>query len=233
MERGKLQKINNKKSKEGLESYDKYGNKCILIEYISCIEVIVKFEDGTIKKTKFDRFKNHSFSKVSIGTKEFKDLVSIKTHEAHVKKYNLDTSKSNIKKSLRHKITDEERKNNMRKIRSNSPISKYELLVKDRLEELSFTNQFSLSTKDFRDKLNYSNVPNVYLYDFGSSKYKILIELDGHSHTLYTQKKIDANKEKLAELYNYKVYRYNNDYIKNNLSQFYKDIEDIIKGVVV
>ena len=69
MERGTLQKLNNKKSKEGLESYSKDGYHCILTKYISCTEVYVKFDDGEIKRT---RFKNDY---VKNNTEDFKNEV--------------------------------------------------------------------------------------------------------------------------------------------------------------
>ena len=49
--------------------------------------------------------------------------------------------------------------------------------VKDFLENMSFEHQVSLYTKDYKDKLIYSEVPPCYVYDFVSHKYHHLMQL--------------------------------------------------------
>ena len=193
MEKGKLQKINNKKSKEGMESYSKDGYHCILTKYVSCTEVYVMFDDGETKKTRFERFKNSEFCKYSSNSSD--------------------------------SWTDT-RMNGVKRVPT-------ELLVKDFLEELSFRHQDTLSTKQFKNNLIYSNTPGAYLYDFINRDLKIIIEIDGRSHNNIEAQRIDRNKEMLAYLQGFKVFRFKNEYVKNNTEDFKNEVRAILKGVVV
>lgn len=107
-----------------------------------------------------------------------------------------------------------------------------ELLVKDFLVGLSFKHQGTLNTIPFRDKLIYSKTPNVYLYDFISPDLMVIIEIDGRSHNNIEAQKIDRNKEMLAYLCGYVVFRFKNEYVKNYTDDFKREVLAIVKGVV-
>ena len=193
MKSGEKQKLYHKRMKEGQESFSSDGYHCILTEYVNSCEVYVTFDDGSVKKTRYDRFKSRCFSKHSHTTKEFWD------------DYRMNGTK----------------------------LVPTELLVKDFLEEMSFEHQVSLCTKEYIDRLIYNNVPSHYVYDFVSHKYHLIIEIDGRTHESLEAQKIDRNKECLAYLQGYKVFRFKNRYVKDFTEEFKLEVKSLLKGVVL
>jgi very-short-patch-repair endonuclease len=56
-----------------------------------------------------------------------------------------------------------------------------------------------------------------YIYDFSCYEKKIIIELDGSQHKLSEETIKDSEKQNYAENSGYKVLRFNNNDIQNNL----------------
>lgn len=193
MKPGEKQKLCHKSLKEGQESFSSDGYHCILTKYVNSYEVYATFDDGLVKRTRYDRFKSKCFSKHSRTTKDFWD------------DYRMNGTK----------------------------LVPTELLVKDFLENMSFEHQVSLYTKDYKDKLIYSEVPPCYVYDFVSHKYHLILEIDGRTHENLEAQKIDRNKECLAYLQGYKVFRFKNKYVKDYTDDFKLEVKSLLKGVVL
>jgi adenine-specific DNA-methyltransferase len=72
--------------------------------------------------------------------------------------------------------------------------------------------------KFFGLKFKRQVVLGFYIYDFECFEKKIIIELDGSKHKQPEQIQKDQKKQEFAEGLGYKVLRYNNNDIHNNLN---------------
>ena len=63
-----------------------------------------------------------------------------------------------------------------------------------------------------------------YIVDFYCPKYRLIIEIDGDTHALSVEK--DRQRTKYLESLEYKVVRYNNRDVLNNIEGVFKDLID-------
>lgn len=107
-----------------------------------------------------------------------------------------------------------------------------ELKIEDFMKSLGFEHQKYLQTHKYQMSLIYQDVPPFYLYDFINFNAKIIVEIDGRSHNNLNAQRIDRNKQLLAYLYGFVVFRFKNDYVNNYTDLFEKEMASILKGVV-
>lgn len=106
----------------------------------------------------------------------------------------------------------------------NGKISPIESLVYDFLENLNFKYNYSICMKELRALEPNRHFATNYKPDFTNLNKKICIELDGQTHNSNIGRERDSKKEYALNWYGYKVLRYSNDYVKNNLQAFKQDI---------
>lgn len=94
------------------------------------------------------------------------------------------------------------------------------------LSQYGAITEYAISTKGF-----VGNYPNNYKVDIALPKYNIAIEIDGNSHRAYKRKIEDIKKTKLLQNKGWKVIRFWNDEINNNIENCLKEIEAILYEV--
>ena len=104
-------------------------------------------------------------------------------------------------------------KNIRRKLRKESPFCERLLWGKIRNEQLGvkFRRQFSIGN---------------YVADFVSPQIKLVIEIDGETHSTAEELKRDREKEDYFRSLNIKVIRYNNNDIVESLEDVVRDISE-------
>jgi len=75
-----------------------------------------------------------------------------------------------------------------------------------------------------RQKFKFQYKLGPYIYDFCSTKYRLLIELDGSWHDNGTQPRKDLEKSEYAKLRRYRILRFKND-------EVWKDIKGVGKQI--
>ncbi|MBI3232284.1 MAG: endonuclease domain-containing protein [Candidatus Doudnabacteria bacterium] len=73
------------------------------------------------------------------------------------------------------------------------------------------------ASKFYNYKFKRQVVIGFFIYDFSCFEKKLIIELDGSQHMEGEVKLIDAKKEEFAKGLGYKVFRFNNNDIQNNI----------------
>lgn len=110
----------------------------------------------------------------------------------------------------------------------NGKLSPTELLVYDFMIALGFEYNYAIGMKQLKQLEPDSRFANNYKPDFTHLGKKICVELDGTTHNSIGGKQKDNKKEYALKFYGYSLYRFSNDYVKNNLDLFKKDILNII-----
>jgi very-short-patch-repair endonuclease len=107
-----------------------------------------------------------------------------------------------------------------RKLRRNQTPAEFSLwlcLRNRKLENKKFVRQFSI---------------NNFIYDFYCAEERLLIELDGDTtHSGFEANKKDILKEQNAKNLGYKVIRYKNTEVLNNLNEVLEDIKSYFKYI--
>lgn len=70
-----------------------------------------------------------------------------------------------------------------------------------------------------------------YIVDFCCQKKKLIIELDGGGHNQYEQKSVDLKRQKFLEAEEYKVLRFWNNAIDNQLDSVLEEISKTINNL--
>ena len=83
--------------------------------------------------------------------------------------------------------------------------------------------EYAVSTKGY-----IGNYPKNYKIDIALPKYKIAIEVDGNSHRAIKRQIEDMKKTKLLENKGWKVIRFGNNEINQNINKCLKEIEVLI-----
>lgn len=118
---------------------------------------------------------------------------------------------------------------NYKKLRGgNGKLSPTELLVYDFMLAIGFKYNYAIGMKELKQLEPDSRFANNYKPDFTHLDKKICIELDGHTHNSSVGKQKDIKKEYALNFYGFTVYRFDNNYILNNLELFKKDVLNII-----
>ena len=144
-----------------------------------------------------------------------------------------NTRKAMNSKEVKAKL-DRENNSIEHKLRFRENKHKGGTLVPTRTEE--FVMDFMLSKgfiwneKIILNNHNDKGLPNYYKPDFINHEFKIVVELDGSSHSYDVQKKVDERKDNYFRSQGYKVYRFYNGYVLSNYNYFQDIINDIIKG---
>ena len=86
--------------------------------------------------------------------------------------------------------------------------------------------EYTVSTQGY-----VGNYPKNYKIDIALPKYKIAIEVDGNSHRAIQRKAEDAKKTKLLEGKGWKVIRFWNNEINQNIEECLKEIEVLVNEI--
>lgn len=84
-----------------------------------------------------------------------------------------------------------------------------------------------LKNKSFGVKFKRQVVIGSYIYDFSCFEKKIIIELDGSQHASFEVSEKDKDKTSFAARLGYKVLRFYNSDIENNLEGVLENIRQI------
>ena len=83
--------------------------------------------------------------------------------------------------------------------------------------------------KFFVMKFKRQVVIGPYIYDFSCFEKKLIIELDGSQHSETENKKRDKEKEEFIKKLGYRILRFNNNDVQNNIEGVMEAIELAIK----
>lgn len=87
--------------------------------------------------------------------------------------------------------------------------------------------EYVINTSSVKDK--FKSLPNCYKVDIAILEYKIAIEVDGDTHKLKKWKYIDKRKTLVLESLGWKVIRFTNEEILNDLAKVLNIINEILK----
>ena len=108
----------------------------------------------------------------------------------------------------------------------NGKISEIEQIAYNILVPLGFIYNYAIGMRELRIAYPEKRFANNYKPDFVDLKKKIAIEIDGSNHG-GKHKIIDQKKEFALNYYGFKVFRFSNDFVKNQTEEFRKVIEKI------
>ena len=108
----------------------------------------------------------------------------------------------------------------------NGKISEVEQIAYDILVPLGYLYNYAITMREVRLAYPEKHFANNYKPDFVNLRNKIVIEIDGSGHG-GKHKIIDQKKEFALNYYGFKVYRFKNNFVKNNTEEFRKEIEKI------
>lgn len=77
----------------------------------------------------------------------------------------------------------------------------------------------------FRRQVPFDN----YIVDFACHEAKLIIEVDGHTHTSEMEKRHDERRQRFLESRRYKILRYWNENVLENIEQVYEEVERFLK----
>lgn len=108
----------------------------------------------------------------------------------------------------------------------NGKISEIEQIAYDILIPLGFIYNYAICMREIRIAYPEKRFARNYKPDFVDLKNKIAIEIDGNNHN-GKNKLIDNKKDFALNYYGFKVFRFSNDFVKNQTKEFRKEIEKI------
>lgn len=108
----------------------------------------------------------------------------------------------------------------------NGKISEIEQIAYDILIPLGFIYNYAINMREARIAYPEKRFATNYKPDFVELKKKIAIEIDGSNH-VGKHKLIDKKKEFALNYYGFKIFRFSNDFVKNQTEEFRKEIKKI------
>lgn len=152
-------------------------------------------------------------------------------------KNNNPVKDENVKLKIKQSISNSGKKGftkNYAKNRGgNGKISPTEKLIFDFMISLGFEYNKAINMTELRKKEPDKKFANHYKPDFVNEIKAICVEIDGKSHNSDKQKELDLKKEYALNFYNYKVYRFTNEYVQNNLDEFKNEVVNLLGYKVV
>jgi len=78
--------------------------------------------------------------------------------------------------------------------------------------------------RQFPIRFEYENTMRFFIADFHCAELKLIVEIDGKIHD--HQKEYDENRTHVLSVLGYKVVRYKNDEVMNNLKRVIEDLKN-------
>ena len=175
------------------------AGKICITNGISCKYIFPKDIDSYIK----DGWYKGTLKKPM--SKELRNKISERTIEA--------MKKPEIRQKLSNAAKRNANKERFLKVRRKNTITMtpHEKYVSDFMFNLGFEYEPRIFIKEYKELNPNLRLPNYYKPDFGNSKLRIAIELDGKSHKSYGDSfEIDMKKERALSFYGYKTFRFKN-----------------------